>query len=213
MSHKYLIGQIFGTLEVIGIGPTNKHRKKLLLVKCLKHSDVQPYHVVKQSLINGSTKGCEKCRREKLRTHGRSRTREYNIYKRIIQRIKDKNDQDYYDYGGRGINMDPRYDPDYNNQGITNAFLSFYNDIGDIKKPYTLDRKDNNKGYWKDNLRIVDMYEQAHNKRNTLVNDKIVKNIREDYQNGMSQKNIQIKYHLKRGNVRDIVKRRRWNNI
>src|SRR6056297_166754 len=122
MNHIQYLGKIYGCLEVIGIGPTNKHRKKLLLVKCLKHPNVKPYHVVKQSLVNGSSKSCPECIRESRQTHGKSKTRIYHIYKGILQRIKNSNHKNYKDYGGRGIDIDPKYDPNHNNQGITKAF-------------------------------------------------------------------------------------------
>ena len=32
-NHKSLIGKMFGSLEVIGVGETNKNRKKLMIVK------------------------------------------------------------------------------------------------------------------------------------------------------------------------------------
>ena len=34
--HKKLIGQQFGNLKVIGVGKTNKNRKKLMIVNCIK---------------------------------------------------------------------------------------------------------------------------------------------------------------------------------
>jgi hypothetical protein len=129
----------------------------------------------------------------------------------MLQRIKNPKDKDYNDYGGRGIDMDPKYDPDYNNQGLTKAFKNFYNDVGDYQDPLTLDRRDNNKGYWKDNIRLVTITEQARNKRNNVVTQEIVDSMRKDYENGMIQARICDKYNLGSGAVSSIINKKCWN--
>ena len=209
-NYDHLIGKIFGSLKVIGIGPTNKNRKKLLLVECLKHPDVEAYHVVKQSLINGSSKGCIECKRDRHTTHGKHNTRIYHSYKRILQRIQNIDDKDYDNYGGRGIDMDPRYDPTYKNQGLKIAFLNFYNDIGDYQHPLTIDREDNNKGYWKDNIRLVTITEQARNRRNNIVTKEIVESIRKDYDNCYRNKDLMKKYNLSSSNISRITLKHVW---
>ena len=210
-NHDHLIGTVYGSLEVIGIGPTNKHRKKLLLVKCLKHPEVDPYYVVKQSLVNGSSKGCVECKRDLHTTHGKCNTRVYHAYKRMICRIKDIFDKDYENYGGRGIDMDPKYDPDYNDQGLEFAFKNFYNDIGDYQHPLTLDRENNNRGYWKDNMRLITITEQSHNRRNNTFTQEIVNNIRKDYDTGnYRNRDLVKKYNTTSTNISRIVLRKTW---
>ena len=214
IDHSSFIGKKYGNLEVIAIGPTNKNRKKLLEVKCLKHIDFPSFYVVKQSLINGSTKGCHKCFVESKTTHGKHHTRVYHSYKRILQRLKNPKDKDYPDYGGRGIDMNPRYDPEHENQGLTKAFLNFYEDIGDYNDPLTLDRMDNSKGYWKDNLRLVSMTEQARNKRSNVVTKELVEKIRKDYNTGLfRQVDLCLKYQLGDGAMSSIINKKCWKEI
>jgi hypothetical protein len=208
------VGKIFGTLQVVEIGRTNKHRKKMLIVKCLKHDDVEPFEVVKQSLINGSTQGCKECHREKHQTHGKHNTREYHIFKGMIARIKDESRHDFHLYGGRGIDVDPRYDPEFENQGIQKAFETFFEDIGEIPEPLTLDRIDNNKGYWKDNLRLATYEEQLQNRRHIKCNENIAKLIYLEYNNNrITHAQLAKKYNVSEFTVYSILNKRCWKNV
>ena len=89
----------------------------------------------------------------------------------MVYRVLRPNHDWYYAYGGRGIDMDPRYNPDlYQLKGV--AFLNLYNDLVElgifpIPNGYSIDRIDNNLGYWKTNLRLATPKEQANNRRNT----------------------------------------------
>jgi hypothetical protein len=221
INHTNLIGSVFGNLEVIGVGKTNKHRKKCLIVKCNRHPFIAPYEVVKQSLINGSTKGCIECKRDRMTTHGKHNTRIYHSYKRIIQRIKDSNDKDFKDYGGRGILIDPKYDPEYQ-ENLEIAFLNFFNDIKnlpnfdnsiqDIPNPYQIDRKDYNGNYVLSNLRLVTPTIQQRNKRNNIVDELIVENIRNDWNTGNYKvKDLSIKYNIPHQHISRIVNNKVWN--
>jgi hypothetical protein len=68
----------------------------------------------------------------------------------------------FKNYAGRGIDMDPRWV----------HFANFCSDMG-IRPglEFTLDRKDNDRGYWPDNCRWATRTEQCLNRR-TFVNSK-----------------------------------------
>lgn len=68
----------------------------------------------------------------------------------------------FKDYAGRGIDMDPRW----------LHFANFCSDMG-IRPglEFTLDRKDNDRGYWPDNCRWATRTEQCLNRR-TFKNSK-----------------------------------------
>lgn len=86
-------------------------------------------------------------------------TRIYKIWTGIITRCTNTSYHLYPDYGGRGITIcdEWRYD-----------FMKFYNDMGDMPNGMSLDRIDNDKGYYKENCRWATLEEQHYNKRNTL---------------------------------------------
>jgi len=97
------------------------------------------------------------CRNKGNTTHWLSKTRFWNTYRGITQRCKDKSQDNYYLYWGRGIKCE------------WDTFEEFYEDMwGSYKKWLTIDRLDNNWNYCKLNCKWSTMKEQARNKRNTL---------------------------------------------
>src|SRR6056297_2627296 len=84
-------------------------------------------------------------------------TTEYQIWSGIKKRIQNPNCNIYEFYGGRGLDMDPRWED----------FEEFFDDVGSRpSKDYSLDRINNDKGYWRDNVRWVTRREQNRNRRN-----------------------------------------------
>ena len=220
---KLLIGQIFGSLEVVGVSSNRKNSQIQMFVKCLNHPEMGTYEVLKGNLISGNTRGCIKCGIEKGNTgrksHGLSSTHDYYTFNRIIQSTKNPYNKFYKNYGGRGIDIDPRYDPDYQNQGKLSAFNNFISDLKElnlfpIPNGLTLDRKDNNKGYWKNNLRLLTNEEQQQNKSNNIVTAYKVKLIREDYNTKKyTQVQLGIKYNIHKQTIWDIVNYKTWKNV
>lgn len=89
-------------------------------------------------------------------------TSEYQIWSGIKKRIHNPNCNIYQYYGGRGLDMDPRWD----------EFVNFLSDVGHRPSvEYSLDRLDNSKGYWKDNVRWATRTEQSRNRRNNIMVD------------------------------------------
>ena len=89
-----------------------------------------------------------------------SNTRPYKIWRGMKDRCNRKNNTRFNYYGGRGITYDPRWED----------FNSFWEDMKDGYSDHlTLDRKDNNKGYFKENCRWATQTTQLRNKRNTRL--------------------------------------------
>jgi len=79
-------------------------------------------------------------------TAGRKQPKLYQIWAQIKQRCFNKKNKKYPDYGGRGIDMDPRW---------KESFATFQADIDRLLgscKDRSLGRKDVNKGYWPGNV-------------------------------------------------------------
>ena len=92
--------------------------------------------------------------------HGKSNTSEYDIWQGIKKRCHNQTHKLYPYYGGRGITMCEEW---------RNDFMSFYNDMGTRPTPkHSLDRIDNEKGYYKDNCRWVTKEVQANNTRTNV---------------------------------------------
>lgn len=121
------------------------------------------------NLRNGNSRWCKDCASRyksvhKTR-HGHTQrcapTKVYRTWQGIKKRILDPNDKRYSDYGGRGLDMDPRW---------RDSFEAFLDDMGEPpSKKHQIDRIDNDRGYWPDNCRWADLYEQGANKRNNVL--------------------------------------------
>ncbi|SRR5258708_15713370 len=89
---------------------------------------------------------------------GARHKRAYMTWVNMKSRCDNPNSTDYKYYGGKGIT--------YDTQWIT--FRGFLEDMGDppdiLGMKYSLDRKDSDKNYNKENCRWVDDFEQANNR-------------------------------------------------
>ncbi len=123
-----------------------------------------------------NTKNCGCLRKQKLlkrnTTHGLSKTRIYNIYHNMIKRCHNKNNMAYNYYGGRGIFVCNEWKKD---------FMSFYNWAINNKyqEDLTIERVDNNRGYFPNNCKWATRKEQSRNTRLVKLNSKKAENIRE----------------------------------
>lgn len=119
-------------------------------------------YVAKTNLTRGRSKSCGCLRKElvgpRSETHGKSGSRAYHTWKGMIARVLNHAEPAYVNYGGRGITVSDSW----------LKFENFYADMGDPQDGMSLDRKDNDLGYCKDNCRWATRKEQSNNRRNNV---------------------------------------------
>lgn len=160
-----LIGKKFGRLLV------KKYNKKGSWV-CL--CDCGNKHIVKTfNLKSGNTKSCgclyvDSRGQVKNIKHGLTKTPFYNFWRRLKARCNNPKNKSYKDYGGRGITYDTRWE----------EFENFYKDMYfkylyaikqlKIKKP-SIERKDFNGNYCRENCCFIEHSDQSKNTRHVIV--------------------------------------------
>lgn len=88
----------------------------------------------------------------------------YSTWSNIVNRCCDKDSPKYADYGGRGITICDRW---------RNSFEAFVLDMGHRPSPtHTVERIDNDKGYYPNNCKWATRSEQMKNRR-TFKNNKL----------------------------------------
>lgn len=128
-----------------------------------------PFKAILCNLVSLHTKscGCLKAKRgsdlgkcfgfingKKNRTHGLSKTSEYLIWYKMINRCYNKNSHNYKWYGGKGVKV------------LYKSFIDFYNDLGPRPSlSYSIDRINPNGNYAKGNCRWANAHEQRVNRR------------------------------------------------
>lgn len=119
--------------------------------------------VASSHLRSGNSRSCgclsSDTTSQRNRTHGPSGTRVYRIWEHIHKRCSVPSHNDHKDYGGRGIRVCERW----------SSFEAFFADMGHPpSEDHSIDRRDTNGHYEKDNCKWSTNVEQANNRRNTV---------------------------------------------
>lgn len=155
-----LTGHRFGRLVVI-----RKHEARGSRWVCVCDCGEEKT-LVACRLVRGNDRSCGCLKRtvlgDRTRKHGKANSRvtgyasrTYGIWQAMRARCGNPNNNRWESYGGRGIKVDPCW----------SDFEAFLSDMGEAPAGLTLDRKDPDGDYTKDNCRWVTWLEQARNKR------------------------------------------------
>lgn len=116
--------------------------------------------VLASSLKTGNTISCGCVLKSKITSHGKSHTKLYQVWLSMKTRCDNPRSNRYAYYGGKGITYDIKW----------KTFENFYSDMSDTyKENLTLDRIDNNRGYYKENCEWVDYQIQNNNKSDNII--------------------------------------------
>lgn len=156
-----LKGMVFGRLTVLEVSKISKSSETLCLCRCVCGNVVQ---VKTGNLKSGRTKSCGCLRKEvsaaKLKSHGCSRSKEYDAWMSMKQRCSNPHTIGYQYYGERGIVVCSEW---------INDFGQFLKDMGPRPSPnHSIDRINVNGNYEPSNCRWATQIEQHSNTRRNV---------------------------------------------
>lgn len=148
-------GTRFGRLVVVGRGEANRWGQTRWWCRCDCGATKQ---ILDYNLKAGGSRSCGCSVKESVilrcRTHGHTGTPAYVSWQEMKSRCRNPNVKDYTNYGGRGLTISKSW----------LRFENFYADMGPRPPGMSLDRKDNNLGYSKENCRWATRTQQNRNK-------------------------------------------------
>lgn len=159
-----IIGRVYGRLTVIG-------RAQCGLLHCSCECGGTKTVRLK-ALVAGHTKSCGCLQRQRSReniaaghaasrTHGLSRTFEWNAWMRMRSRTRNSTTKNSERYIGRGISVHPEWDE---------SFEAFLRDVGPApSRKHSIDRIDNDGHYVPGNVRWATSRTQNRNKSDNVI--------------------------------------------
>lgn len=155
-------GEKYGNLTVLRKDCKTKCRQIKWLCKC---DCGNTRSVLWSNLKSGAINSCGCLNKKRKCKHGLSRSDEYTIYYGMLKRCYDKTERYYKNYGGRGVTVCDRWNPEKGG-----SFENFYADMGPRPgKNYSLDKEavdKKNKIYCPEMCKWATKQEQAQRRRN-----------------------------------------------
>lgn len=157
-----LSDKVFGRLKVIELAEVKNRRAYWLCqCKCGKQKSIRG-----DALLSGRTNSCGCLKREMessnlhiTNPHGCKNHPVYHIWANMMSRCYSESNNNYHNYGGRGITVRSEW------HDVRN-FCKWADETGYVK-PLTLERIDVDGNYCPENCKWIPMSEQELNKRNT----------------------------------------------
>lgn len=161
-----LTGQAFGRLTVIERAPNKgTGAETRAMWRCVCECGGESV-IACHTLKGGNTRSCGCLRVETgvkngkaRRTHGMKNTQAWVCWMSMGQRCRNKNRDDFHNYGGRGITICDRWE----------SFENFLQDMGQPPAGMSIERNDVNGNYEPSNCRWATPIEQGRNRRNNRL--------------------------------------------
>lgn len=210
-------GKVFGRLTVIEEAGRGKSGHVLLRCKCncgnivvVTSSALRcKHHTQSCGCLNTETRSrIGKANRRHGHTwnvNGKTgSTPEYAAYKAAKERCTNPKHKQWKDYGGRFIKFDFK------------SFEEFYAALGPKPEPkylYSLNRKDNDGPYDASNAEWAIQKTQVRNRRNTVLSEEKVAQIRQKYLSGVTQTELAKEFGVCPSTISFVVRNIGWKRL
>lgn len=197
-----LTGQKFGRLTVMSLSEDRKPTKWMCMCECGNEKRVASWELRSQKTISC---GCysKELIGARLRTHGKSGTKEYLSWRAMIRRCTDTKWHMYKRYGAVGITVCDHW----------KKFENFLSDMGLAPSPsHTIERIDGSKGYYKENCKWADKTEQARNRSVVKMTLEKAREAQRMRSNGATIKSIAEHLGVPRHCVEDVIRGRSFKD-
>lgn len=172
--------------------------KRMVIAECKicdRHYKIMPTYLKYRKHCGCMKNGGRVC------SYSKSHPRLNGCYKRMKKRCYNKKDQDYYNYGARGIEICKEWlsHPD--------SFCKWALDNG-YENHLSIDRIDGNKGYSPENCRWSTPTEQARNTRRNVLTMDLAREMRD--LRGIKQGDIAKMYNVSKATVWLVLNNKSW---